>query len=347
VGVGLGLAYDAVQAHQSNQGLRTFLQAGVNTDYYRALADEARRFVLLDAGWFGDGLRVALLFALAYTLLRLVGAHHRFAVLTGVAIALIGSWLGPWLAAREERLAVGSLHSAGAALAAVGTAAFLALGALANDEAVASANELARFAVWALPTVVAWAVYGAYDLRLLAPAWPPLLALVAVTALPAAAAAAQRGPIAVAIPLAFFAVVVASNVYNVDGLGKAGWSEVRRTPTEKWSDRSTMRAIVMPAFSRALDAVRPEMGPRDLLVSPEGAFRFFFPGRVEQSYPNSCEFLHRFRVFVLTTDEGSQRYMRDFLHVSPDPSYWAACKSPHLTQLTDGSEGYAVYRVQS
>jgi hypothetical protein len=82
-------------------------------------------------------------------------------------------------------------------------------------------------------------------------------------------------------------------------------------------------------------------------VSPEGAFRFFFPGHVEQSYPNACGFLHRFRVFVLTTDEGTRNYMQNFLHVSPDPSYWAACKQPHLKQLTDGSNGYAVFRVQS
>ena len=173
-----------------------------------------------------------------------------------------------------------------------------------------------------------------------------MLALIAVTALPAAVVAAQRGPVAVAIPLALFAVVVASNVYNVDGLGKSGWSEVRRTPAGKWSDESTMRAIVMPAFTRALAAASPEMGPRDLLISPEGAFRFFFPGRVEQSFPNGCADLRRFRVFVLLTDEGSKRYMEDFLHVSSAPSFWAACKSPRLTQLTDGSEGYAVYRVQ-
>jgi hypothetical protein len=346
-GVALGLVYDTVQAHHVNQGLRTFLQSGVNTDFYRSLADAARRFVLLDAGWFGDGLRVALLFAVAYTLLRVVGARHRFAVPASVSIALLGSWLGPWLAAREARFTVGSLHSAGAALAAIGTAAFLALGALAYGEAIASSNELARLAVWATPTVVAWAIYGAYDLRLLAPAWPPLLALIGLAALPAAVVVAQRGPIAIAVPLALFAVVVASNVYNVDGLGKSGWSEVRRTPAANWSDRSTMRAIVMPAFSHVLDVVRPEMGPRNLLISPEGGFRFFFPGRVEQSYPNSCDFLRRFRVFVLTTDEGTKRYMRDFLHVSPEPSYWAGCTQPHLTQLTDGSEGYAVFRVRS
>lgn len=345
-GIGVGLIYDLSQAHYVHQGLRTFLQAGVNTAYYRSLADQARRFALLDGSWLGDGLRVAVFFALLYATLRLVQVAHRRAVLVGVPFALVASWLGPWLAVHQDRVAVGSLHSFGAAVAAFGTAAFLAVGALSYQDAVADRIELARFALWALPTAVAWAVYGAYDFRLLAPAWPPLLALVAVTALPALAAFVRRGPVFAAIPLVLFAVVVAENVYNVDGLGKSGWSELRRTPVQDWSDRSTMRAIVMPAFSRALDVVRPQMGPKDLLVSPEGAFRFFFPGRVEQSFPNACEFLHRFRVFVLLTDEGSRRYMEDFLHVSGDPAFWAACKMPRLKQLTDGSEGYAVFRVE-
>jgi hypothetical protein len=93
--------------------------------------------------------------------------------------------------------------------------------------------------------------------------------------------------------------------------------------------------------------VQPQMRAHDLLISPEGAFRFFYPGRVEQSFPNGCAGLSRFRVFVLLTDEGSKRYMQDFLHISPEPSFWAACKAPRLTQLTDGSEGYAVFRIES
>ena len=342
-GVAVGLAYDAAQAHHVHQGLRTFLQAGVNTDYYRTLADEARRYALLDGAWFGDGLRVATFFALLYALARLLRAPHRIAVAAGVPLALLFSWLGPWIAARRSDSTVGSLHSAGATVASLGVAAFLALGVIGARSAVASRGELARFSIWALPTAVAWAVYGAYDLRLLAPAWPPLLALVVLAALPAATALARRGALAVAVPFALFAVVVAENVYNLDGLGKPGWRELRRT--DHWLDRDATRAIVMPAFSRALPIVRREMTSGDDMVSPEGAFRFFFPGHVEQSYPNSCEFLHRFRVLVLTTDEGSRRYMRDFLHVSPDPSFWAACKTPHLTQLTDGSDGYAVFRI--
>jgi hypothetical protein len=344
-GLGLGLVYDAVQAGYVNQGLQTFLQAGVNTAYYRSLAAASRRYALLDGAWFGDGLRVAAFFAVVYAVLRIAGVRHRLGVAVGVPAALLLSWMGPWLAAHRSDASVGSLHSAGAAFAAVGTALFLTAGMAGFGNAIASRRELLQLAVWDLQTAIAWLVYGAYDFRLLAPAWPPLLALIALAALPAATAFTRRGALVAAVPVALFAVVVAENVNNLDGLGRSGWSELRRT--DDWSDRDRTRAIVLPALSRALVVVRRQMRPGDDMVSPEGAFRFFFPGHVEQSYPNSCEFLHRFRVFVLTTDEGTQRYMRDFLHVSPDPAFWAACKQPHLKQLTSGSEGYAVFRVES
>jgi 4-amino-4-deoxy-L-arabinose transferase-like glycosyltransferase len=344
-GLVAGLAYDVTQANYVNQSLRTFLQSGVTSDYYRSLADEARRYALFDGNWFGDGLRVAAFFALLYVVMRLAGVNHRLAVLAGVPGALAASWLGPWFAAHQDRIAVGALHSPGAAAAAIGTAAFLGLGLYGDRAAVASRGELARFAVWALPSTLAWGIYGAYDARLLAPAWAPLLALVVLSALPAATALVRRGSLAVALPFALFAVVVASNVYNLDGLHKSGWDQLRRT--DDWLDRDQTRAIVLPALNRTLIVVRHEMRPGDLLLSPEGAFRFFYPGRVEQSFPNKCQDLQRFHVFVLTTDEGSKRYMKDFLHVSGEPSFWAACSSPHLTQLSDGSEGYAVFRVDT
>jgi len=342
-GLAAGLAYDLSQARAVHQGLHTFLQAGVNTDYYRTLADEARRYALLDGNWFGDGLRVAAFFALVYTCLRVGGLRHRLSVLVSLPVAVVASWLGPWLAADQDRVTVGALHSPGAAAAAAGTAAFLGIGALSYNDAVASRGELARFAVWALPTAAAWALYGAYDFRLLAPAWPPLLALVVLAALPAASVLARRGVLVLAVPFALMAVVIAGNVYNIDGLRKSGWDQLRRTDDRL--DRDATRAIVLPALSRALVVVRREMKPDDLLISPEGAFRFYFPGHVEQSFPRRCEDLQRFRVFVLLTDEGSKRYMEDFLHVSAEPSYWASCSAPRLTQLTDGSEGYAVFRV--
>jgi len=344
-GVAAGLAYDLTQARYVHQSLRTFLQSGVTSDYYRSLADEARRYALLDGNWFGDGLRVAAFFALLYVVLRLAGVHHRLAVLVGVPSALAASWLGPWFAAHQDRVAVGALHSPGAAAAAIGTAAFLLLGVSGDRAADPSRGELARFAIWALPSAAAWGIYGAYDARLLAPAWPPLLALIVLSALPAATSVARRGPLALALPFALFAVVVASNVYNLDGLHKSGWDQLRRT--DDWLNRDQTRAIVLPALSRSLVIVRREMRPGDSMISPEGAFRFFYPGHVAQSFPNKCEDLRPFRVFVLATDEGSKRYMQDFLHVSGEPSFWAACSSPHLKQLSDGSEGYAVFRVEN
>ncbi|MGG7378585.1 hypothetical protein ACQ7B2_07405, partial [Escherichia coli] len=86
-----------------------------------------------------------------------------------------------------------------------------------------------------LPTAVAWALYGASDFRLLAPAWTPLLSLIVLAALPAATAFARRGALVAAVPVALFAVVVAENAYNLDGLGKSCWSELRRT--DDWLDR--------------------------------------------------------------------------------------------------------------
>jgi hypothetical protein len=341
VGIAVGLAYDETQARYVHQGLRAFLQSGVSSSYYQTLADEARRYATFDGNWFGDGLRVALFFAILYTLLRLVGVRHRAASLIAVPAALVASWLGPWYAAHQDRLDVGAFHSAGSAAVALGTAAFLSLSLFADRDSIPGRLQLARFVVWALPTTVAWLVYGAYDERLLAPAWPPLLALIVLSALPAATALAPRGALVVALPFVLFAVVIASNVYNVDGLRKSGWDQLRRT--NDWLDRDQTREIVLPALTRALAVVKPQMLPSDFLMSPEGAFRFFYPGHVSQSYPTTCGDLRAFRVLVLTTDESSRRYMRHFLHVSPEPSFWASCSSPRLKQLSDGKDGYAVF----
>src|SRR5207253_3792076 len=107
-GIGLGLVYDGLQARHVHQGLRTFLQAGVNSAYYRSLADAARRYALLDGAWFGEGLRMAAFFGLLYSALRLGGLRHRLSVALGVPVALLCSWLGPWLGAHESRLRVGA-----------------------------------------------------------------------------------------------------------------------------------------------------------------------------------------------------------------------------------------------
>jgi hypothetical protein len=175
----------------------------------------------------------------------------------------------------------------------------------------------------------------------------PLVALLVLAALPAAAFLVARGAVYALVPFGALAVAAANNVYLLDNLQHEGWDELRRTPTSSWTNDDVTRALVLPALSRALVATQPGMRGGALLLSPEGAFRFFYPGRVDQAYPNSCADLQRFGVFVLTTDQGSRDYMERFLHVSGDPGYWASCTHPRLRQLTDGSDGYAVYDVES
>jgi hypothetical protein len=243
-------------------------------------------------------------------------------------------------------VAVGWLASPAGAVGAAASAFLLGCAALAPQEAVPSRRELAALLVWIAPPLAGWAWFGVYETRLLAPTWPPLLALLALAALPAAAYLVARGVVFAIVPVAFLAVAVANNIYLLDNLQHEGWDELRRTPMSRWANHDVTRAIVLPALSHALVATRSAMRDDALLLSPEGAFRFFYPGRVEQAYPNSCADTQRFGVFVLTTDQGSRDYMERFLHVSGDPSYWAACKQPHLRQLTDGSDGYAVYDVR-
>ena len=258
------------------------------------------------------------------------------------------SWLLPWVANRESHVTVGALANPTSVVAWLLTCAVLAAALLAPPTAVPDRRELAQFALWMLGPLVAWMTFATYDERLLSAAWPGLLGLMAVCAVPGIAALTRvRYRFVALVPVAALVLVVALNIYNIDGLQRSGWDQWRRTAAARQFDVDTTRRIVLPALSRALDVVRPQMGPTDRLLSPEGAFAFYFPGRVEQTFPIACDNLSRFRVFVLATDEGSKRYMEDFLHVSGEPSFWAACATPHLTQLSDGSEGYAVFRVDT
>jgi Dolichyl-phosphate-mannose-protein mannosyltransferase len=345
-GVVLGFLYYIVQAAHLGIGLRSFLEAGVRGPYYSSLADQTRRYEILNAGWFGNTLRSLLMFTLLYAAVRIGGVVHRRAIVAVVPAVALLSWLLPWLANHERAFTVGAFANPSSVAAWLLTTVALAAAVVAPATAVPERAELAQFALWMVGPLVAWMTFATYDDRLLSAAWPGLFGLMALCAVPAIAALTRvRFPIVALAPVAALAVVAAENVYNIDGLQRSGWSQWRRTDAAKQFDHDTTRRIVLPSLSRALDAVRPLMGPTDRLLSPEGAFAFFFPGRVEQTFPIACDNLARVRVFVLTTDEGSKRYMEDFLHVSGEPSFWAACASPHLTQVTSGSEGYAVFRV--
>ena len=348
VGVGTlgGLVYYIVQARHTHSGLFSYVGAGVNGPYYAHLAAMTRREATLDLGWLGPSLRTLLLFTLLYTAVRLAGARHTRAVYWTVPASAFLAWFLPWIGAREASFGVGAFTNASSAVAWAITVATLCGAAWAPADSIPSRRRLLQFSAYTLLPLAAWIRYATYDPRLLTPAWPGLFALLAVCAVPALAAMTRFPRLALA-PVAALVVAVALNVYNLDGLGRAQWSEWSRTPASKRFDRQTTRAIVLPDLTKALVAATPQMGSDGRMLSPEGEFRFFFPGRVDQSYPTSCAQLSPYRVFVLTLDAGTRDYMQNFLHVSADPNYWAACSQPKVRFLTTGAAGYAVFAVGS
>ena len=348
VGTCVAFAYYVFQARHLHSSLRAFLESGVTSPYNSHLADQARRSAILGFGWFGDALHTLVIFTLVYTAARLAGMEHKRLVVFAVPATALAAWLLPWLGSGEAHFAVGAFAHPFSAVAWAVTCAALAASAWAPQDAIPTRRELAQLALLCVGPLVAWMVYATYDVRFLSPAWPGLLALMTVCALPAVAGLArERVPVLALAPIAGLIAAVSLNVYNLDGLGRSGWDQWRRTQSSHRFDVEQTGAIVLPDLSKVLAVVRPLMHAHDRLFSPEGAFRFFFPGRVEQSYPTSCAQLNGFRVFVLTTDAGTRTYMQDFLHVSGDPSYWAGCKQPTLHLLPSGAAGYAAFAVGS
>ena len=191
---------------------------------------------------------------------------------------------------------------------------------------------LGRLLVWMLPPLAAWVWSGAYDLRLLSPAWPPLILLCAIVLRAAFDGASGRlWPLALPAAAAV-CIAVAGGLENVDGIGRADWRQLQNS-TSGFFDLAANRDTLLPQFQDALQAIRPVLGADGKLFTSDGKFRFFFPGRVTQSYPRTCSSLRGYRAFVLLTDDDSANYMQSQLHVSPDPAHWAVCRDPKLTEL--------------
>ena len=343
VGAGVALLYDAVQAHRLGMGLLPFLKAG-STGFYADLARSARFDQLVGVQWLGGDLRPVLLFALAYTAARVARRNHRAAVAAGSVAAPVLGIVLPLLAGGHD--IAGPFSTTGRGLAFVVLCASLPLAWWCPPEAIPQRVWLERLAVLGLVPLAVWLWFGAYDTRLGSAAWPGLVALVAISFAPVIEGAAARFPAAVLAPGLVLVSLLAYSYTDLDGLGDAQWRELRTLGVSGLLDGARTRNIVQPQISQVVALAGAEMGPSDRLASAEGQLRYFFPGRVFQGYPASCAALRGYRVFVLLTDEGTRAYMRDVARVPDDPAYWAACREPRLTQLSDGSGGYAVFRVE-
>ena len=156
--------------------------------------------------------------------------HRGFVGVPGVRCS--SSWLGPWFAAhQDESLSVRSTRP-GCRGRGFGTAALPRVRPhrLTRDSDSGSRGARALRHLGAAVARSPGRSTAPYDARLLAPAWPPLLALVVLAALPAATrlrssrSARARPARSRSSPSSW-----RSNVYNIDGLRKSGWDQLRRT----------------------------------------------------------------------------------------------------------------------
>jgi hypothetical protein len=337
-GTAAALTYDIVQARYFHTTLSGFLTTGTR-GFYAELADETRRRVLLDGGWLGGSLRVLLVFAIVYAVARL-GLRHQVAVMVALPAALAWSWLGPHLAGAEGvRVGILGAGDWSTQVAVLALAASLLLAAFAPDSAIPDRLQLARALVWAAPPFLAWSLRAVYDARLLAPAWPPLVLLIVWALLPVFAAAASYRKLLVAVPAAALVVLGAYAVYDINGLGKAGWHQLRVAGFSGLGDAALMRDIALGGdFAAELRAVAPQVDPRDRILTFDQRLRFFYLSQVTIAPPLSCGQLRGYDLFVLLESDEIQKQYGDRTH----SRYWEGC-AYRLTKMDERPGAFAIF----
>ena len=338
-GAGSAVVYDAVQASYVHMGLRSFLTGGTTDGFYAGLAGADRRRNLLDGSWLGPELRVVLLFALAYALARL-GLAHRVAVLVSVPVALVASWLGPHLAgAHGVRVGIFGSGSWVVEVAVLALAASLALALAAPPAAVPDRLLLARGLVWLAPPLFVWGWRLVYDVRLLAPAWPPLVLLVVWSLLPVFTGAEQRRAWLVAVPVAALIVIGAYGTQNINGLGASGWRSLEADGFAGLGNPAAMRNIAFGGdFSAEMNALAPQVRRGDRILTYDQRLQFFYGDQVNLQPPLRCSQLAGNRIFVLLESDE----LRAVYGARSTARFWQGCAA-HLTRVDERPGAYAIF----
>ena len=333
-GIALALVYDGIQAQLSHVGLFSFLTACAKDSFYGALAASHRRDALLDDSWLGADLRLLLLFALVYAVLRL-RQPHRPAVLVALPVAFVWSIVGAHVAGGAGIVA-GSGGPVRSALVLL-LAASLLLGLAAPAEAVADRLELARLLVWAAPPLLLWIVYSVYDVRLLSAAWPPLLLLIVRAVLPALAGASALDARAVAVPAAAVLLLGALGGLEISSLGNDGWHRF----VSGLGDRAALRDLALGGdFSAELTAVEPQLASTRTIITEDSRLRFYYAGKVELQPPSSCAQLRpRASLLVLLESDEEHTLWGD----RATSAFWQQCRHPLATMLTERPGAFALF----
>lgn len=339
LGAEVALYYDARQAARFHERLGKFLTAGTSTDVYARETHNFRFAIGELLGWLGPALRPLLVFAIAYAIARVVGAQHRRAAFVAGPVAIVLSVLGPYLAFAPHSFSTGPFAQRSFALSWLLFAGVFALAPFCPEEEAPSRSTLARLLIWGGVPLLAWLIVAPIAQRLLSPAWPALFLLLAVTLVPAVVAAVRLRPWLVVVPAAAIAVVVASNALNIEQLGPSGWRGVAHfVRTGDLTNRDAARAAVLPKFQAALERSRPLLGPRDRLLTNEGNFKFFYPGRVSIGVPQDCSRLEGIGLLAWDLDP-VEKPKKPY-----DPSSALHCDKPHAV-LVSAEGGYRMLLI--
>jgi hypothetical protein len=218
----------------------------------------------------------------------------------------------------------------------------LALSLAAPAEAVPSRSTLARGLLWATPPFVAWAWLAAYDVRLLAPAWPAIVLLIVLALLPAFAGARALRPWLVAVPATAAVVLALYAIYGINGLGRPGWQSLRAGGISGLGDTGQLRNIAVGGdFAAELNALTPQVGSHDRIVTVDDRLEFLYLGRIDIDQPRTCSDLADYDIFVLLeSDEVQAEYGTRVT----SPSFWeSGCTHPPLTLVGDRPGAFAVF----
>ena len=273
--------------------------------------------------------------------MRIARVHHRPATVVALAGGLVWSVAGPLAAGVIN----GPFETPEAGFTLVGFALILGAALVLPDDQAPGRRVLWIGLVLAVPPLVVWIDASAYANRLAAPAWPGLALLIAVV-LATGIKGLARGGVPMALsPIPVIALAIWMSMSTFDGLHGPLWQEYRALGWSGLSDKTRTMNVVLPAAQSALAVAEQNLGD-GRLISEDPSFPFFLPGRVTTLTPLHCRDARGARVFILLTADEAELYAREN-HGLATPQQWARCKAPTLHQLTDGSNGYAVFSVGS
>jgi hypothetical protein len=340
IGIGAALAYDRWQAGRLHQHLADFITAG-NDEFWRKRGAAARWDALARADWFGAGLRLVVVFGLVHALARVAGARPRVALGLAAGTALVWSTVGPAVA---DRSAGYPFDSPLGALGWLGLAAAMVLAPfLAIDDPVARRTHGALL-VWLAPVATSWAWERADEVRLLAPAWAPLVLITTSGLVSVSVAVARLRPAVALLPAAGLAVLVLATLSAIDGLGWHGWRGLLELGPSGWRSRAAMENYAYGPFSYELDLARETAGGDGRVISSNGRLAYFFPTRFEFAYAHTCSDLEGSRFFSYLMSGESLEFAS--ANRQPlDPLSWQQCRRPRLEEIGEQPGIYAAFAV--